>query len=201
MRILNAKPYTTAGGSIKDSSSYDNITAVAAAGTAAASSVNGNGHQSAVQAEREAKQDDDNEKKRIATLLDNWKVSPECALMKRSVDNPHTVAGFTVKREAQANATFLQQAKLLARRAWLNQNRNPLMIRAAFGQTIFMALLCGLIYLNLGNDQTSTQDRQGSLFFIIANGIMSVGDLTLSYHMPIIHHSCTINVIAYVYDC
>lgn len=63
------------------------------------------------------------------------------------------------------------------------------MIRAAFGQTLFMALLCGLIYLNLGNDQKSTQDRQGSLFFIVANGIMSttMGILSMNTRVVISH--------------
>jgi len=50
--------------------------------------------------------------------------------------------------------------------------REPLKVRAFIGQTVFMALLCGLVYLQLDKGQQSVQDRAGSLFFIIVNGAM-----------------------------
>lgn len=53
--------------------------------------------------------------------------------------------------------------------AYLFLNR----IRAAIGQTIFLSVLIGLIYLQLDNDSSSVQDRLGSLFFILINQAMA----------------------------
>jgi hypothetical protein len=44
--------------------------------------------------------------------------------------------------------------------------RNKLILRGKLGQTIFMALLVGLIYLRIGTGPTSIQGRTGALFFL-----------------------------------
>ncbi len=36
-------------------------------------------------------------------------------------------------------------------------------------QTLVLALLVGLLYLRVGDDQASIQDREGALFFIVVN--------------------------------
>ena len=59
------------------------------------------------------------------------------------------------------------------KRSWHNSFRNPLIVKAKFGQTLFMALLLGLLYLQLGLDQEDIQNRQGALFFITVNGLFS----------------------------
>ena len=51
--------------------------------------------------------------------------------------------------------------------------RNPLVVRASAGQTIFLALIMGLMYLRIGHGQSTVQDRLGSLFFVLVNLAMS----------------------------
>jgi len=62
---------------------------------------------------------------------------------------------------------------LLAQRAFKNAWRNKLMLKGRFAQTLFLSILMGLIYLQLGTDQRGIQDREGSLFFVAVNGIMT----------------------------
>jgi hypothetical protein len=110
---------------------------------------------------------------RMSGLLDQWRASPECGVMTRTCESPLRVTGFTIKSYVVESASFGRQTLLLARRAWWHQLRSPLMLRAQAGQIIFMAILVGLIYLRMDNDQTSSQDRQGSLFFVVVDAIMS----------------------------
>ena len=44
--------------------------------------------------------------------------------------------------------------------------RNPMLTRVRTIQTLFLAFLVGLLFLQIGHDQSSLQDRNGSLFFI-----------------------------------
>lgn len=56
---------------------------------------------------------------------------------------------------------------LLAARAWRNQHRNALILKGKAGQTLFLSLIVGLIYLRIKDDYRGVQDRQGSLFFVV----------------------------------
>lgn len=67
---------------------------------------------------------------------------------------------------------FVAQAALLSRRAFLNVLRNPFTAKIRFGQTIFLGLLIGLIFIRLGNDLGSLQSRSGALFFLSINQVM-----------------------------
>ena len=66
----------------------------------------------------------------------------------------------------------------LVKRNVRNYKRNRLGMRARFGQTLFFALLIGIIYFGLGDDYAGIQDRQGLLFVAILNqmlgGLMNV---------------------------
>ncbi|KNH06987.1 ATP-binding cassette protein subfamily G [Perkinsela sp. CCAP 1560/4] len=64
------------------------------------------------------------------------------------------------------------QAKLLSARSFRNMIRSPIAFYARSFQTVFFILLLGLLYLNLGKDQDSVQDRVGLLFFIVINQSM-----------------------------
>jgi len=67
---------------------------------------------------------------------------------------------------------FHKQLGYIMKREVTDLVREPLKVRAFIGQTVFMAVLCGLVYLRLDKGQQSVQDRAGSLFFIIVNGAM-----------------------------
>ena len=68
---------------------------------------------------------------------------------------------------------FYETFWLIFSRNFSHLLREPLKVRAALGQTMFFAILMGLIYLQLDNDQAGVQDRQGALFFLLVNSAMS----------------------------
>jgi len=85
----------------------------------------------------------------------------------RYVDEPLKIpiqGGFKTS-DVLERAPFTTQFALLAQRALRNAWRNKLMLKGRFAQTLFLGVLMGLIYLQLGNDQRGIQDREGSLFF------------------------------------
>eukprot|EP00753_Platysulcus_tardus_P001396 PLAT11325.2.p1 GENE.PLAT11325.2~~PLAT11325.2.p1 ORF type:complete len:695 (-),score=412.60 PLAT11325.2:85-2169(-) len=77
---------------------------------------------------------------------------------------------------------FCTEVSLLAGRSLLNFRREPLLTKVRLGQTIFMSLICGLLYLQIADDQKSIQDRSGSLFFIVTSQMMNaVASVIMSF--------------------
>eukprot|EP00027_Filamoeba_sp_ATCC50430_P001778 CAMPEP_0168555874 /NCGR_PEP_ID=MMETSP0413-20121227/8573_1 /TAXON_ID=136452 /ORGANISM="Filamoeba nolandi, Strain NC-AS-23-1" /LENGTH=847 /DNA_ID=CAMNT_0008586765 /DNA_START=41 /DNA_END=2584 /DNA_ORIENTATION=- len=70
------------------------------------------------------------------------------------------------------------QVKLCTQRAYKDFIREPLKIRAMLGQTIFLSILMGLIYLQLKDNIDDIQSKMGSLFFVCVslamNSVMAV---------------------------
>jgi len=64
---------------------------------------------------------------------------------------------------------YLTQFGLLFQRSVKNYYRDKLLQFIKAFQTILFAIIVGLIYLKIGNDQTSIGDRAGALYFIITN--------------------------------
>eukprot|EP00005_Dracoamoeba_jomungandri_P007043 CAMPEP_0174274676 /NCGR_PEP_ID=MMETSP0439-20130205/58844_1 /TAXON_ID=0 /ORGANISM="Stereomyxa ramosa, Strain Chinc5" /LENGTH=696 /DNA_ID=CAMNT_0015366603 /DNA_START=54 /DNA_END=2144 /DNA_ORIENTATION=- len=64
---------------------------------------------------------------------------------------------------------FLIQLLVLVIRDFAVTTRERITLQARFVQTIFVALLVGVLFFDLGNDQQSIQDRQGALFFCLSN--------------------------------
>lgn len=124
-------------------------------------------------AEIAAQKSDLADKERIARLLQVWTTSPEALDLQRLIDHPTVTPGVKLSAHFREPAPFATQFRLLAARAWYNQIRNPLILKASFGQTMFMSLLVGLIWLRIDNDQSTIQDRNGALFFMAANGTMT----------------------------
>jgi ABC-type multidrug transport system permease subunit len=120
--------------------------------------------------------------KRVSALIDLWKRSPECKQMDESVTharlNPkHTAAAI---RSLKTQADFSTQFSILAARASKNALRNKLIVKAKLGQTLFLGILVGLIFLQLGDDQRSIQNRNGSLFFLAVNSLFGPAISVLS---------------------
>lgn len=65
------------------------------------------------------------------------------------------------------------QVGYLLQRSFKDQIRDPLKVRTSLGQTIFMSLLIGLIYLRLESGQSGSQDRLGALFFALVSSTMN----------------------------
>eukprot|EP00741_Cyanophora_paradoxa_P002545 tig00000605_g2469.t1 len=115
---------------------------------------------------------------RIEGLLGEWPQSRLGAAMAHAVERP--ASGGVHEAQLQRRARLVTQFEVLTKRTLKNVFRNRLILRAKFGQMLFMALLCGLIYLRVGTDQYSIQNRNGAMFFIAVNNVMSAAMGVLS---------------------
>jgi len=109
---------------------------------------------------------------KLAELAENWLKSKDQSEHVAQVVAVPTSGGFKTS-DVLERAPFTTQFHLLSERALKNAWRNKLMLKGRLAQTIFLGVLMGLIFLQLGNDQRGIQDRQGSLFFVAVNGIMT----------------------------
>jgi len=103
----------------------------------------------------------------------------------REVEDPSVIrAGSTIAPQhsatlaeanikAQKRTNFFVQTSILTWRACLSTIRDPMATKAKVIQTLVLALLVGLLYLRVGDDQASIQDREGALFFIVVNQAMA----------------------------
>jgi ABC-type multidrug transport system permease subunit len=108
--------------------------------------------------------------KRVDGLLRDYTESARA----KEVETEARVRGVQMQsRSLGSSAGLGTQMAVLTRRSFSNMLRNRLLLRAKFGQSIFMALLVGLIFRALKATQQSIQDRTGALFFISVNMTMT----------------------------
>eukprot|EP00128_Syssomonas_multiformis_P002226 Colp12_sorted_trinity150504_noHs@14765 len=119
---------------------------------------------------------------RINMLLNVWDKSDEAAEVSKFVANP--LGKGVHKRSLKMQSSWATQFSILTRRSLANALRNKLIVKAKIGQTIFFSILVGLIFLRLGHTQSSIQDRQGALFFLAVNAVMSSAMGVLSVFGP-----------------
>lgn len=68
----------------------------------------------------------------------------------------------------QYASTWWEQCYVLSHRTFVNNLRNPYLIRTQYALTVLLALLIGGIYWHVSNDIAGVQDRAGVMFFLIA---------------------------------
>jgi ATP-binding cassette, subfamily G (WHITE), member 2 len=96
--------------------------------------------------------------------------------IQRLNDSPVSMTG-DVKEYA---SSFPRQVRILAKRTFIQVIRNPMVTYVQLIQTVFIALLVGSIYFQIGDDQGSIQDRVGALFFVMTNNAFSmIGSLNI----------------------
>lgn len=68
-------------------------------------------------------------------------------------------------------ASIIQQVKCLFWRSWITNIRDPMVVRIKFIQTVFFALILGLVYLKTNDDyeQKDIMNINGVIFIIITN--------------------------------
>eukprot|EP01087_Luapelamoeba_hula_P000440 TRINITY_DN1032_c0_g1_i1.p1 TRINITY_DN1032_c0_g1~~TRINITY_DN1032_c0_g1_i1.p1 ORF type:complete len:776 (-),score=126.55 TRINITY_DN1032_c0_g1_i1:171-2498(-) len=76
---------------------------------------------------------------------------------------------FHEKVKPQHRSNFFVQLIILTLRESLVAIRDPMTTWARMMQTIVLSLMVGLVFLGVGDDQASIQDRLGALFFIVVN--------------------------------
>jgi ABC-type multidrug transport system permease subunit len=113
-------------------------------------------------------------RERVKSLCDSFDANCKSQLEKDNlqddIDEEDTVDGeFKVSKGKSFKATLWTQLCLLLWRSWLAQIRDPTLVRVKFGQTIFMALLIGLLYLQVSYDARRLQNIAGVIFFVVTN--------------------------------
>eukprot|EP00276_Gloeochaete_wittrockiana_P021306 CAMPEP_0184342472 /NCGR_PEP_ID=MMETSP1089-20130417/11074_1 /TAXON_ID=38269 ORGANISM="Gloeochaete wittrockiana, Strain SAG46.84" /NCGR_SAMPLE_ID=MMETSP1089 /ASSEMBLY_ACC=CAM_ASM_000445 /LENGTH=701 /DNA_ID=CAMNT_0026671353 /DNA_START=195 /DNA_END=2300 /DNA_ORIENTATION=- len=103
-------------------------------------------------------------KQRVETLIDSFKEINDAF-------KPEEAKFVGVKEEPRISQMlrWFSQVYWVAHRSAVNLQRNSELLKVRFLQTIFMAVIIGLLFLQLDNDQTSVNDRQGLLFFLVIN--------------------------------
>ena len=117
--------------------------------------------------------------------------------------NTSHYAALTHKDAAAFQVNWCRQFSVLFSRALTNTLRDPILTKARMGQTLFLGLLAGLLYLQLENNQQLVQNINGAMFFVLINqsfsGIFGVMQ-TFPAERPIFmreHESGSYTVSAY----
>ena len=76
------------------------------------------------------------------------------------------------RAKAGGRLGFLGEVFVVFLRACSNFVREKMLFQARIAQTIFFAILCGLLFFNLTSNQQGVQDRLGLLFFVSINQLM-----------------------------
>ena len=103
---------------------------------------------------------------RVASLLEAWNSSPEHQKLMQLVDHPLTTPLPDPTAMRAERPGELYAFTLLSKRRWWDLLRDKMKLRVQFFQYLFFSLLIGTIFLRVGHDQNSVQDRQGCLFFV-----------------------------------
>uniref|UniRef100_A0A7S3CZZ8 ABC transporter domain-containing protein n=1 Tax=Palpitomonas bilix TaxID=652834 RepID=A0A7S3CZZ8_9EUKA len=77
-----------------------------------------------------------------------------------------------IAHKYKENVPAWMEWPVLMGRSFKNYIRNPTASKARLFQTVFQALLVGLIFLQTGNDSKGVQDRMGALFFILTGSVL-----------------------------
>lgn len=80
-----------------------------------------------------------------------------------------TTHAFLKKYVSKTGSTLYIQATELSYRAFTEMMRNRMYLFLTIVQALFFAIIAGLIFIRLGNDVESMQDRIGLLFMVVAN--------------------------------
>ncbi|KAK9721490.1 hypothetical protein K7432_003371 [Basidiobolus ranarum] len=121
------------------------------------------------------------EASRLESVLHAWKTSSLAEEVEEATNQPLLVP--ITSKMFKYRSSFTTQFRYLLKRAGRNALRNKLILRAKLFQTIFFALLVGLIYLRIPNkDSVSAQlqDMAGSLFLAGTNQLFSTAMPTIS---------------------
>ncbi|XP_062517681.1 protein white-like [Corticium candelabrum] len=109
-------------------------------------------------------------RQRVKTLADAFRSRQNASELQQSANEQSTEPP-KIREELRAEkgfkATLLTQFTALFRRAWITNIREPNLLRVKFVQTLFTAILVGLVYLQVGRKTEQVQNINGALFFFV----------------------------------
>jgi ATP-binding cassette, subfamily G (WHITE), eye pigment precursor transporter len=92
------------------------------------------------------------------------------ALLSKALESDAELVLSEVDRPAKGPGAW-REILVLSRRSFQSLVRNPITLQARIAQNVVMALVAGLLYYNVGNTQSSVQNRIGALFFIVMSQV------------------------------
>lgn len=113
-----------------------------------------------------------------AVLIEKWAAHTSATTTPYSVALPMVTGedrdasstyAFLKKYVSKTGSSLYIQATELSYRAFTEMLRNRMYLFLNIVQALFFAIIAGLIFIRLGNDVESMQDRIGLLFMVIAN--------------------------------
>ncbi|KAI1406215.1 ATP-binding cassette transporter [Hypoxylon fuscum] len=107
-----------------------------------------------------------------------WLISPEHRAVQRRLDEILTVKDSTVEEKDEKEkedgreyaASFIEQLRVVLRRAFLNYWRDPDYVIGKMQLNIWMGLINGLTFLQLSDTMTDSRNRMFSIFIGIITG-------------------------------
>lgn len=101
---------------------------------------------------------------RVQRLKEAW--AEEGA--KRFLPSEKAVESSSKKRNSSSrtHAGFLRQVRVLSNRTLKVTYRDPLGMTASIGEAIFMGIICGYLFYDLGSDLPGIRSRQGGLYTV-----------------------------------
>ena len=108
----------------------------------------------------------------VIVLADQFASSQQCLALLEQVsmeERSGKLAPVMPTRSNKFPTSWFTQFGWLVWRTTCNFYRNPMVTYIQFFQTIFFAVLVGLIYLQMADTVTALQDRLGAIFFIMTN--------------------------------
>ncbi|RNA09917.1 ABC subfamily ABCG [Brachionus plicatilis] len=117
-------------------------------------------------------------KERVKKICDGYDSSKYCQeamdnIKKASGEQNLKSASFQSQLSSAYKAGWLTQLKWLIWRSFLSMSRNPMETKILAIQTFFIALIFGLIYLQIEDSQEGVQNINGVLFLLITNASFS----------------------------
>nr|QNH67903.1 ATP-binding cassette transporter subfamily G-like protein 4 [Brachionus rotundiformis] len=117
-------------------------------------------------------------KERVKRICDGYNSSKFCQEVMENVKKINgeqnlKSASFQSKMNSAYKTSWFNQLKWLIWRSFLSTSRNPMETRILAIQTLFIALIFGLIYLQIEDNQEGVQNINGVLFLLITNASFS----------------------------
>uniref|UniRef100_K3X5A6 ABC transporter domain-containing protein n=1 Tax=Globisporangium ultimum (strain ATCC 200006 / CBS 805.95 / DAOM BR144) TaxID=431595 RepID=K3X5A6_GLOUD len=128
---------------------------------------------------------------RVESLKEAWRA---CRHEIAALNDESATARFEVvldgdEKYVDSHLHTLGQIRVLATRNVARLVRDKIGFRAAIFQMLFIALIVGLIYLQLDLDQTGIQNYAGAIFFIVVNQTFSAANptfISVPMELPIV---------------
>ncbi|XP_062574757.1 protein white-like [Saccostrea cucullata] len=112
-------------------------------------------------------------KARVQKICDTFEASESFKSMKDEINGvcDHRQVLNTLNDTTRYGASFIQQLKSVFWRSWITSIRDPLIVRIKFIQTIFFAVVLGIIFLKTDDDyaQDNIMNINGVIFVLILN--------------------------------